>query len=422
MYFIQAADLLLLFIVFACTPLVFLFCFKLLSGGNLMVNKIELAVLTGLCLSVISWAAAQLNGLIQDKWVEYLAFNLIAVMLTIYIKVLGARLTAVPKQQYFIYGVLVYSAMNIWTMVLVGPGNALWQFASVLGSCLLILGNAGIIFQISRKSVLLVYRVIPRLISLGLILFAGLYLLSMLNHFSEIRPISLWVGSGLVMLLFLYSIDNVYYYSTRDLHERIDLLREEYAAEMEMVEDVVLSLARTIDAKDRYTQGHTERVSQYSIFLGERLGLNEKRLETIRVGALIHDIGKLGIDQDVLNKPGKLNEEERMHIESHPLMGIQICSPLKSFKEVEAIIRSHHEKLDGSGYPDGLFGDQISLETRIVTISDIFDALTTERSYRPALTAAHAIEIMKQDAQEGKLDKVLMLEFEAMLYELGVLS
>lgn len=422
MHLYQVTDFLLLFILVSCTLLILILGIKLLGSAKFIVNKGEMTILMVLSLAIIFWSAAQFESFGLNRWVEYLAFNIIALLLTLYIKVLGEKLMSFSRQRYLFYGVLVFSAMNIWTMILIGPENFLWQLASVLGSGLLILGNAGIIFQISSKQSSPLYRLVSLLISISFAIYIILYLLSMLNGSNQIRQIFLSLSVALVVLLFFYAIDHVYFYSTRDLSERIDLLREEYASEMEMVEDVVLSLARTIDTKDRYTEGHTERVSQYSIFLAERLGLDEKRLETIRVGALIHDIGKIGIDQDVLNKPGKLSDEERAHIETHPILGAKICSPLKSFKEVEAIIRNHHEKLDGSGYPYGIKGSEISQETRIVTIADIFDALTTERSYRPALPVGQAIDIMKEEAREGKLDSFLMLEFEAMLYELGVLT
>lgn len=252
--------------------------------------------------------------------------------------------------------------------------------------------------------------------------FFTAYCLYIINGSIIMRSIYIITVFLMVIILFVDTMDQLYFFNTRNLNQRIDLLQEEYAAEMEMVEDVVISLARTIDAKDRYTEGHTERVSQYSVFLGEKAGLSEKRLEILRIGALIHDIGKIGIDQDVLNKPGILDKQERAHIETHPLLGEKICTPLKAFKDVRSIIRSHHEKLDGSGYPDGLMGDAINLETRIVTIADIFDALTTERSYRQALPIETAITIMNEEAAAGKLDAELVALFETVLTDMGLLN
>lgn len=227
--------------------------------------------------------------------------------------------------------------------------------------------------------------------------------------------------SLLVIGMGIYLLDLEFSKVTSELNQQIKAVTKEYEAAVENIEDVVISLARTIDAKDKYTEGHTERVSQYATFLAERIGLNDKQLENIRIGALIHDIGKIAINLNILNKEELLTEEEKFQIALHPELGEQICSPLKAMSDISTIIRHHHEKLDGSGYPDGLKGDEISIEVRIVSIADIFDALTTDRSYRKALDANVAMEIIKNEAREGKLDKMLVQEFEEMLIELGVL-
>lgn len=248
-----------------------------------------------------------------------------------------------------------------------------------------------------------------------------------LDNISNLYPIIdaevMYIGAALIMIIAIgiYSMDQAYLYATRDLKEHLDKMREEYEATVENIEDVVISLARTIDAKDRYTEGHTERVSQYAVFLGERLGMSDKALENLRIGALVHDIGKIGISQNILNKPGRLTPEERYQIEAHPILGEEICKPLKALKSVSPIIRNHHEKLDGSGYPDGLQGDEIPLEVRIVTIVDIFDALTTNRSYRRAVSIYEALKIIKQEAREGKLDTYLVDQFEVVLQEMFML-
>lgn len=230
-----------------------------------------------------------------------------------------------------------------------------------------------------------------------------------------------WFVSLSAIAVGIYLLNYDYVEVTSKLNEQIKAVTEEYEAAVENIEDVVISLARTIDAKDKYTEGHTERVSQYATFLAERIGLSEKQIEIIRIGALIHDIGKIAINLNILNKPELLTEEEKSQILLHPELGEQICSPLKAMSDIRTIIRHHHEKLDGSGYPDGLKGDDISIEVRIVSIADIFDALTTDRSYRKALDAREAMDIIRADAREGKLDMYLVEEFEAMLMELGVL-
>lgn len=239
----------------------------------------------------------------------------------------------------------------------------------------------------------------------------------------QINTGTIYLAGGLLFVfsLGLYVMDQAYMHATRELEHRFQQMQDEFEAAVENVEDVVISLARTIDAKDRYTQGHAERVSQYAAFLGERLGMTDKQIENLRIGGLIHDIGKIGIDQNVLDKPGKLNPEERQQIEIHPVLGEEICSPLKSLQAVTNIIRNHHERLDGSGYPDGLQDYGIPLEVRIVSIVDVFDALTTDRSYRPAMSIDEALAIIRQEANQGKLDASLVGEFEVMLQDMFLL-
>lgn len=232
-----------------------------------------------------------------------------------------------------------------------------------------------------------------------------------------------WISGSsglLVLLIFLIALTIILLLIRHHLDQEIAALKEKYEDERENIEDVVIMLARTVDAKDKYTEGHIERVSQYAVFLGERLGLIEKQLEYLRIGGLIHDIGKIGIDMDILNKPGPLSDEEMSLVRMHPVLGEQICRPLKSLESVRCIIRSHHEKLDGSGYPDGLSGDQICLEARIVAVVDIFDALTTDRSYRQALSVPESVSILREEAQDGKLDGELVKEFVSMLEEMGL--
>lgn len=237
------------------------------------------------------------------------------------------------------------------------------------------------------------------------------------SNFLKIMAILIIVGICSCIILFFW-ISLVYLRAMRELKQSFIQVRQEYNTTVENIEDVVISLARTIDAKDRYTEGHTERVSQYALFLGERVGMTDEQLNNLRIGALIHDIGKIGVDQNVLNKPGILTPAERKQIESHPILGADICHPLASLHNVMPIIRNHHEKLDGSGYPDGLKGEEIPLEVRIVSIVDIFDALTTDRSYRSAMSIDEALGIIRREAELGKLDQFLVDEFEMVLNDM----
>lgn len=187
-----------------------------------------------------------------------------------------------------------------------------------------------------------------------------------------------------------------------------------FTDELEHTEAVLFSLAKSIEGRDRYTKGHCDRLSSYSVALAERLNLPEGQRVALRRAGVVHDIGKVVIPDEILLKTGPLSPLEWQLMKFHPVIGADICSPLKTFRLVLPIIRHHHEKLDGSGYPDGLKGDQIPITARILTIVDVFDALTTRRPYKESLPVDKAIEIMRDEARRGLLDKLLLDEFEAM--------
>src|SRR4030081_2528223 len=169
------------------------------------------------------------------------------------------------------------------------------------------------------------------------------------------------------------------------------LLRlKQFTDELDNAESVLFTLALTIEAKDPYTEGHCDRLSKYSVAMADKLGLSEEMRIALRRGGLIHDIGKLAVPERILLKPGPLDPDERRVMEQHTIIGERICAPLRSFRNVLPIIRHHHERWDGSGYPDGLKGEAIPLTARILQITDVYDALTTARPYRqaPPLSAA----------------------------------
>lgn len=167
---------------------------------------------------------------------------------------------------------------------------------------------------------------------------------------------------------------------------------------------ILMSIANTIEARDSVTNGHINRVSFLSLMIGERLGLSPDELEILRKGAILHDIGKIGIPDEILNKPGPLTKDEFDVMKTHTKIGEKIISSLKSFENVKTIIRHHHEKLDGSGYPDGLKDSEIDICTRIVAIVDIYDALTDDRPYRKAMSKEQAFNILESDAEKGLID------------------
>jgi cyclic di-GMP phosphodiesterase len=194
------------------------------------------------------------------------------------------------------------------------------------------------------------------------------------------------------------------------------LLRlKNFTDELESAETVLCSLAISIEAKDPYTVGHCDRLSVLAEGLGRRLGLAPDLLIALRRGGIVHDLGKVAVPEHILRKPGKLTPEERLIMEQHPVVGERICAPLRSFRQVLPIIRHHHEKLDGSGYPDGLKGSAIPLTARILSTVDIYDALTTDRPYRKAFSREEGLEVMREEARRGWWDPDLIRELEQLL-------
>jgi putative nucleotidyltransferase with HDIG domain len=165
----------------------------------------------------------------------------------------------------------------------------------------------------------------------------------------------------------------------------------------------------SIESKDRYTQGHCERVAFFACVLADGAGFNARSLFWFRIGALLHDIGKIIVPTEVLNKPGKLTDEEWAIIKRHPEAGLELVADIDFPGDISAIIRNHHERWDGTGYPDRLAGEQIPLAARILCVADVYDALTTTRSYRAGLTHARAAEVMR--ASPGQFDPDLLEMF-----------
>ncbi|MCU1286052.1 MAG: Two-component response regulator [Acidobacteriales bacterium] len=184
-----------------------------------------------------------------------------------------------------------------------------------------------------------------------------------------------------------------------------------FTDELERAESVLCALAFSIEGKDPYTEGHCERLSRYSVELAERIGLPVEQVKALERASIVHDIGKVAVPDSVLLKPSRLTPSEQAIMREHPVVGERICKPLKSFRVVLPTIRHHHEKLDGSGYPDGLKGSRIPLSARILQIADVFDALTTQRPYKRAFSGAEALQMMEDEVKKGWWDPDLLKEF-----------
>jgi putative two-component system response regulator len=174
-----------------------------------------------------------------------------------------------------------------------------------------------------------------------------------------------------------------------------------YTDDLDSAAAVILSLSLTIEARDPYTEGHCLRLSRYALAVGRSLGLDEDDQSALEHGGYLHDIGKIGVPDAVLMKPGRLTSAEYEQMKLHTVIGDHLCGELRSLRRVRPIVRSHHERLDGTGYPDGLRGNAIPLLAQIMGVVDVYDAMTTERPYKPAWSPDVAFEELAREARRG---------------------
>jgi putative two-component system response regulator len=196
------------------------------------------------------------------------------------------------------------------------------------------------------------------------------------------------------------------------------LLRvKEFTDELETAESVLCTLGLIVEGRDPYTEGHCERLALHAADLGRHLGLDEDSIVALRRGGFLHDLGKIAVPDEILKKGTDLTSDEWKIMKLHPITGENICKPLKSLRLVLPIIRHHHEHMDGSGYPDGLVGNEIPLLPRILQVVDVYDALRTARPYKPAIAHDQSVLTMREKARQGLLDGELADEFLGMLLE-----
>jgi putative two-component system response regulator len=181
--------------------------------------------------------------------------------------------------------------------------------------------------------------------------------------------------------------------------------------ELDSAEAVVFAFARAVEAKSPYTHGHAERVREYALLLAAHVGLPSEEWELLAKGALLHDIGKISVPDAILDKQGPLTPAEFDKVKQHTVQGAHIVEPLRSIRGVTPLIRWHHERCDGRGYPDGLNADKIPLAVRILSVADVYDSLSSRRPYRPAIPNDRCLEILGNDARSGGLDPELVRSF-----------
>lgn len=231
--------------------------------------------------------------------------------------------------------------------------------------------------------------------------WASLLVLALLGYvMAYLISVSSWLGVLLLVLPFMAARRTFRVYAE---------LTEAYTS-------TVRSLVTAIEAKDPYTRGHSERVAVYARRLGEYLGLPRAQVELLERAALLHDVGKIGIELDTLSSPMQLSAEEVRLIRRHPALGSELVSDVEFLADIVPVIRHHHERYDGAGYPDGLAGVDIPLLARLMAVADSYDAMTSNRAYRPAMTEEQALVEIERVAGT-QLDRTMALRFAAMLAE-----
>ncbi len=203
---------------------------------------------------------------------------------------------------------------------------------------------------------------------------------------------------GLVIMLRVVEVRNTNRKIVLANQRENQLLREEQETMRSMIEETSYALAEAIEAKDKYTHGHSSRVAQYSEMIAERAGKNEKERQNIYLAGLLHDVGKIGIPEDIINKDSKLTDEEYAIIKTHPVVGNQILQKIKKNLDLSIGAHYHHERYDGRGYPEGLKGEEIPEIARIIAVADAYDAMTSKRSYRDTLPQ----EVVRNEIVKGK--------------------
>jgi len=192
-----------------------------------------------------------------------------------------------------------------------------------------------------------------------------------------------------------------------------------FTDELENASQVLEGIALCVENRDRYTGNHCKRLARYSERLGEALGLGEEDRRILRLGGVLHDLGKIAISDTILNKPGPMTPEESERMKTHPVVGADLCGRMRTLEKVVPLIRHHHEKLDGSGYPDRLGGRDIPLLVRILSVVDVFDALHTKRSYKESFPIDRCLDILRAEAEKGWWDRDVIEAFTRVMAQGG---
>jgi hypothetical protein len=329
--------------------------------------------------------------------------------------------------------VTVGAAIDFAIIVLFGPGIAAWlgllgalvssglarkvpfyKLIFNMGQHVLTLGTAAIVFTVLGGDISnpgFFSLILPFIACVPVYFFVNNALIcTIIGITDKISPVRVWlvdfrwtIGHDFILaplgivVAFLYFKISIW--SLFAFFAPLALARYVYKLYMDLRNayfDSIAALASALDASDPYTRGHSDRVTEYAIKVVRAMGMSEEEIESIEFAGRLHDIGKIGIDRSILRKRSRLNDREYREMQKHPNMGASIAGKLKFLKKAEGYVRHHHERYDGKGYPDGLKGEQIPIGARILGVVDAFDAMTSDRPYRPALSAEVALSELEK--------------------------
>ncbi len=256
-------------------------------------------------------------------------------------------------------------------------------------------------------------EILPLLIGIGAAIITGLYdLLGSYIPGILISGLPSLLTFGLIFMGILmgYAFMVKYFETLKRLQKSEKIIRKMLDNSRRETLELLELIASTLEAKDKYTAGHSKRVTRYALMIAEALNLSDEEKELLRKACLLHDIGKIGIPENILNKPARLTEEEFNEIKKHPVIGVKILSHFHLFSSILPYIYHHHERVDGKGYPEGLKGERIPLLSRIIAVADTFDAITSDRPYRKAMSLQQAIKIL-EEVKGSQLDPLIVEKF-----------
>lgn len=328
----------------------------------------------------VSYCGEVMKG---ERSIPYLiVFMLVTAIPAFICVVLYRRNPVMEKMQYYI--VVGYFIFYLFSMM-TGSTNMVFSYILPMLSLLVLYHDPKLILYTGIASVCV------NLISIGRKVFYGeLTLQNSKDAEIQIALLTLcFVGS--------YLAARLYNEITRQNLAYLEMMDEKNNQIQKITLQSIMTIANIIDTRDEYTKEHSERVAEYSTMVAKELGLSQEEVQDVRTSALLHDIGKIGVPDAVLNKPGRLTEEEYEKMKAHTVCGGEILKDIKMLSGVDVVARHHHERYDGSGYPDGLCYDEIPYYARIVAVADAFDAMTSNRVYRERLSE----DKVRQELEEG---------------------